>query len=96
MFIFILEDHVKCRCHTLPTTSIHSFEQLVKEIREAFDMYAYKDVYKMINQLRMKTHESLEDSLDWFLHLCYEFSEEYVNWNFMSERFQHLVLVSLK
>ena len=44
----------------------------------------------------MKYDESLEDFMDNFLHLCYEFSKEDVDWDFMSEKFQSLDLVSLK
>lgn len=44
----------------------------------------------------MKYDESLEDFMDNFLHLCYEFSKEDVDWDFMNENFQYLVQISLE
>lgn len=96
LFSLALEGYVKHWCHTLQYSSIHSFERLVKELHEAFDKYNYHDIYKRINYLSVKPKESLEYFLSWFLHLCYEFYEEDMDWDFMSEKFQCLVLVSLK
>ena len=65
-----------------------------------FDKYDYQDVYKSIYQLRMKYNEKynekLDDFIDEFLHLCYEFSEEYLDYDFMAKKFQYLVQISLK
>lgn len=80
----------------LPTTSIHSFKKLIKELNEAFGRYYYKYVYKWFNQLRMKFNELSVDFVDLFIHLCYEFFEEDIDWDFMNEKFQHLVQISLK
>lgn len=41
--------------------------------------------------LRKAPDESLEDFHDHFIHFCYEFSEDDIDWNFMKERFQFLV-----
>ena len=76
MFILTLEIRVKQWCHRLFAASIHSFEELVREVFEPFDTYDYQDVYKRINHIRMKHDETLEEFLDRFLHLCYEFPEE--------------------
>lgn len=44
----------------------------------------------------MKLDELLEDILDQFHHLFYEFLEEYVDWDFTGEKFQCLVQISIE
>lgn len=44
----------------------------------------------------MKLGESLEDFLNLFLHFCHEFPEENFDYNFISNKFQSLVLLSVK
>lgn len=96
LFILKVECRVEKWCHTLPNASIHSFDQLVKELHEAFEKYDYQDVCDRINQIRMKYGEYLEDFLNRFLHLCYEFPGEYFDYNFISERFYSFNFISLK
>lgn len=43
----------------------------------------------------MNPGESIEDLSNLFLHLCYEFPEEDVDWDFFKQKFQFLVHVSL-
>jgi len=43
----------------------------------------------------MKFDESVEDFHDRFLHFCYEFLEDDIDWNFMKEKFQCIVQLSL-
>lgn len=60
----------------LPSTSNHSFDQFLNEIHQAFNMYDYKfDACNRIDLLRMKSGEYVENFLNPFLHLCYEFPE---------------------
>lgn len=44
----------------------------------------------------MNPNESIKDLADRFLHLCYEFSKEDMNWDFFKENFRCLVQISLK
>lgn len=44
----------------------------------------------------MKSGESLEDFIVLFLLLCYDFSKEDVNWDFMGETFSGLVRIFSK
>jgi len=44
----------------------------------------------------MKSDESLGDFVDIFIHLFYDFSKEYVDWDFMGERFHYSVHISLE
>lgn len=94
LFNLTLKGRVKKWCHSLPCDFIHSLEQLFKELHQAFDRYDYQNVYKRISQLTMRPNESLDDFMDRFLHLFYEFSKEYVDWDFMNENFQCLVYIS--
>lgn len=80
----------------LLATSIHSFEQLIGKIQQEFHMYNFQDVLMRINELRMKLEESLEDFILRFVHLCFEFPERDVNWVYLSENFQWLVIVFLQ
>lgn len=81
-----LEGHVKKGCHTLSVTSIHLFEKLVSELCQAFNRYNFQDVFKWINQLRMKSKESLQDVSSRFIHLCYEFPERDGDWMYLGEK----------
>jgi len=44
LFTLTVDNRVKLWCHTLPSSSIHSFEQLFKEIHQEFDKYDYRYV----------------------------------------------------
>lgn len=44
----------------------------------------------------MKSGEFIEAFLNRFLHLCYEFSVKYFNYNFISEKFKSLIIFSMK
>ena len=90
LFTLTFEGHVKRWYHRLPTASIHSFGQLVKELYKSFDRYDYRDVLKIINKLRMKPKESIEDFSRHFLHLCYEFPNKKTNWDFFKQKVQVL------
>jgi len=61
LFTLTLEGQAKKWCYSLLTASIHSFQQLVKELHKYFDRYEYQDVCKRINKLRMKLDEYLEE-----------------------------------
>lgn len=82
LFTLTLEGHVNWWCHTLPSASIHSFQQFHKELHQCFDRYDYQYVYKKMNHLRMEPNESVGDFSDRFIHLCYGFPEEYMDWDF--------------
>lgn len=43
----------------------------------------------------MKLDESIEDFSNWFFHLCYEFLEEDIDWDFFKKKFECLVHISL-
>jgi len=42
----------------------------------------------------MEPNELVNNFSNEFLHLCYEIQEEDVNWDFLKQEFEHLVLVS--
>lgn len=44
----------------------------------------------------MKPDESIKDFSNRILHLCYEFPEEDVYWDYFKEKFWHLAQISLK
>lgn len=44
----------------------------------------------------MELNESLEHFIDQFLHICYQFPNEYVDWQFLDEKFNLLVSMSRK
>jgi len=94
LFCLTLEGKFNRWCHTLPPASIYSFEHLIKELHLIFDRYDYKDVLKIINQLIMKPNESTEDFANQFLHLCYEFPKEEIDWDFFKQKFECLVHLS--
>ena len=56
--------HVNWWCHTLTAASIHSFDQLANDIHKEFDRYYYQNFPKIINQIRMKPNESVEQFSD--------------------------------
>lgn len=91
-----LEGLVKKWVHTFPIASIHSFDRFLKDIHQEFDKYDYEYVCDSIDPLKMKYNESIEDFINWFLHFCYEFHVEYFNYNFISERFQSLIILPMK
>lgn len=74
-----------------PSNAIFPF---LKEIHQAFGKYNYRDVCGRINLLRMEPNESVEKFSNRFLHLCYEISEEDLNWDFLKQEFERLVRVS--
>lgn len=88
LFTLTLEGRVKRRCHIL--------KQLIKELHGSFDRYDYQDVCKRIDFLIMKLDESIEDFLHLFIHLCYEFSKGVIDSNFIMEKFQSLILLTLR
>lgn len=59
-----------------------------------FDKYDYPDVYNRIHQLRIESNKCLEQFANQFLHLCYEFPDEYVDWESLDEKFWILVRIS--
>jgi len=68
-FLLALKGHINQWCHTLPPTSIYSFDQFLKELHQTFDRYDYQDCFNIINQLRVNRNESIKDFSNWFLHL---------------------------
>lgn len=72
--------------HTLPHTSIHSFEHLIKELDLSFGGYDYQHVVKRINQFIMNPNELIEYFYNRFLHLCYEFHDEYTDWDVFKKK----------
>lgn len=76
LFTFTFKACIKQWYCTFPTTSIHSFEQLVKEFYVALDGYNYEDFYKKIIHLEMKYDDSIEYFHDQFIHFCYEFYDD--------------------
>lgn len=90
-----LEGRVKNWYQNLPTASILSFEQHAMEFHQAFDKYDYQDFCKMIDFLRMKPGKSQEDFLHRLLQLCYEFPKEVIDLDFIKEKFQSLILLTL-
>lgn len=72
------------------------FKHLVKKLCRVCDKYEYQDVLDEINQLRMESNESLKHFVDRFLHLCYEFSDEDVDWKLLDEKLHFLVRMSMK
>jgi len=76
LFTFTFKACIKQWYNTFLTTTIHSFEQLVKEIYLAFDGCSYEGVYKKIIHLEMKYDDSIEDFHDKFIHFYYEFYDD--------------------
>lgn len=74
---------------------IHSFQQLIKELHQAFGRYDYESVYEKIIHLRKKSNESIEYFHDHFIYLGYEFSKDEIDWNFVKQKFKYLVQISL-
>ena len=96
LFSLTLEGRIKKWCHTLPATSIHSFEQLIGELQQAFHRYDFQDVLIRINDIRMKPCESIEEFSIRFVHTCFEFPERDVDWTYLIEQFRYVVFVSLE
>jgi len=69
LFTLTLEYHVKKWFHMLPTTSIHSFKQLIRKLCQAFDRDDSQDVHRRKNQLILKPKESLKDFSARFVHI---------------------------
>ena len=44
----------------------------------------------------MKLEESLEDFIDWFVHLCYQYPKTNMDWMYLGEKLWRLVCLSLK
>ena len=95
LFTLTFEVRVKKWCHMF-VASIHSLEQLVKGIHEAFDTYDYQVVCHKIDLLKMELGKHRGDFINRFLHLCYEFLEGVVESFFITENFQNLILFTLK
>ena len=57
-------------------------------------MYDYGTIYKKIIHLRKGPDESLEDFHDYLMHFYY-FYEDDIDWNFMKEKFEYVVHISL-
>lgn len=74
--------------------SYHLFQSLVNDIYRVFDKYEYQDVIDEIDQPRIELTESLENFADHFLHLCYQFLNEDVEWQFLDENFGLLFWMS--
>ena len=75
LFTFTFKACIKKWYYTFLTTSIHSFEQLVKEFYLAFNGFNY-DVYKKIIHREMEYDYSIGDFHDQFIHFCYEFYDD--------------------
>lgn len=43
----------------------------------------------------MKPSESIEDFQNRFIHFCYEFFEDDIDWNFMKDKFEYFLQISL-
>ena len=96
LFTLTLDGHEKQWSYSLPTTSISYFKQLVNELHHIFDKYEYQYVLNEIDQIIMELNESLQHFTNRFLHLCYEFLDEDVDWQFLDENFCFLVRMSTK
>lgn len=73
------DGHVNWWWHILPISSIHSLDQLAKNLDKYFDKYNYRDLCGKINILRIKPDELVEDFYNQFLHLCYEIPKKHLN-----------------
>lgn len=91
-----LDGHAKQWCYSLPTTYSSYFKHLVNGLCHVFYKYEYQDNLNEIDQLRMESNESLEHFTNRFLHLCYEFPDEDVDWQFLDEKLCFLVRMSRK
>ena len=85
LFFLTLEGRAKQWCHTLPKASIHSFEQLASELRQAFHMYDLQSVVIKLNDIKMEPRESLDEFGIRFVHYCFEFPKGDVDWKCLSE-----------
>jgi len=84
--ILRFEAGVKEWCYTLLTASIYSFDHVFKELFRAFGRCDYKSVFKKIMQLQKAPDILLNYFHDHFIHLCFDFSKDDVNWNLMKEK----------
>jgi len=59
-FYLNFEGHVKKWCETLSAASIHSLEHFIDDFLFDFDIYDYDRLWNEVNDLRMKSDESIE------------------------------------
>lgn len=59
MFAYTLHGHAHQWCHTLPMTSIHSYDPMIKELIHDFYHYDCKALNKKIQKLQKTLDESL-------------------------------------
>lgn len=93
--ILMFEVCIREWCYTLCTSSIHTFENIAKEIYHTFYRYDYKYVFKKIMRLWEEPHESLDDFHDHFIHFCFELFKDDVYWPLMRDKFEFLVHISM-
>jgi hypothetical protein len=69
-------------------------EQFIDEFLFFFEIYDYDRLCSEVNDLRMKSDESIEEFSTRFIHLCCRFPLN--DLSYISEWFQHLVSLSLE
>lgn len=74
-------------CVTLPNASIHSFDQLVRELTNGFYQYDHQALKKKILKLRKALYESLVQFWDLFHNLAFQILEDEIYWKFLNEIF---------
>lgn len=85
LFSFTFEECTKQWCHTLPTTFIHSFDHMIRELWCAFVFYERKELHQKNLKLWKALDKSIENFYDLFLHYYYEFLGDEVHWKFWRE-----------
>lgn len=93
LFAFTFEGHAKQWCHTFFTNYIHSFDHMFRELCHAFVLYDRKALNKKKLKLR-KSLDALENFHDHFLHYCYEFPKDELDWKILEEIFHYIVHIS--
>ena len=78
-------------CVTLPNASIHSYDQLIRELAHAFYQYDHKALNKKILELRKAPDESLLQFWECIHNLEFQFLEDEIDWKFICEIFQYLL-----
>ena len=94
LFAFTLRGHALQWCVTLHIASIHSYDQMIRELSHSFYHYDRKELNKKVLQLRKEPDESLFQFWVRFHNLAFQIPKDEIDWKFINERFQYLLHIS--
>lgn len=81
-------------CVTLPATSVHSFDQLIKELACAFYRYNHRALNKKFLKLWKAPHESVEKFHKRFHNISFQIPKDEIDWKFLNDIFEYLLHIS--